>query len=74
MKDINPEGDSDIEGIFVLGNKEDIFGLFNKGVVFGADDGTHGVEPWFSDGSSNGSKMLRDCNEGSGDGWLFELD
>ncbi len=69
VKDINTDAPSDIWGLHALDNPEDIFHLFKKGVVFGADDGTHGVEPWFSDGSESGTYMLGDFNAGNNDSW-----
>ncbi len=38
------------------------FGVAGSGttVVFGADDGVRGVEPWISDGTTNGTTLLAD--------------
>ena len=34
-------------------------------IVFAVDDGSHGFEPWVSDGTPEGTKMLRDISTGS---------
>ena len=34
-------------------------------VVFGADDGTAGMEPWISDGTSAGTNLLKDVRPGA---------
>ena len=59
----------DVGGLRLLYNEDDVFALFKKGIVFGANDGEHGVEPWFSDGSFDGTAMLCDCNEGLDNGY-----
>jgi len=41
VKDINPTGDGQPLGMTALGNK----------IVFMAEDGTNGFEPWISDGT-----------------------
>ncbi|MHC4814454.1 MAG: ELWxxDGT repeat protein [Planctomycetota bacterium] len=39
-----------------------------SGVVFRANDGVTGIEPWFSDGTANGTKIITDIRQpGSGD-------
>ena len=75
IKDINGSDDREIAGpgLYKIGKPEDIFGIFSRGVVFGANDSEHGFEPWFSNGSSNGTQMLIDGYEGSEDGWLVDF-
>ena len=68
VKNINPGDSAEIFALYKLDNPEDIFHLFKKGVVFGADDGTNGIEPWFSDGSEAGTILLGDFNVG-GSSW-----
>ena len=34
-------------------------------IVFNAEDGVHGVEPWVSDGTEMGTRLLHDINNGS---------
>jgi len=55
VKDINPLGDSDPEYLFGLGNI----------LFFTADDGTHGKEIWRSDGSPEGTFMVKDIYQGA---------
>ncbi|CAM3903754.1 MULTISPECIES: ELWxxDGT repeat protein [Flavobacterium] len=50
IKDINPNGDSN-PGKFTY---------FNNKLIFTADDGVHGREPWISDGTNAGTFMLKD--------------
>ncbi len=41
---------------------------FRNGVIFAANDGVHGNEPWFSDGTASGTFMLADINPGPNSG------
>jgi ELWxxDGT repeat protein len=41
-----------------------IVSLEDGRVIFAADDGTHGAEPWVSDGNSSNSYMLKDIYPG----------
>ncbi len=38
---------------------------FGNGVLFRANDGIHGMEPWYSDGTITGTYMLADLEPGS---------
>lgn len=58
LRDINPDGDSDADDMTCFGDR----------IFFTADDGEHGTELWVSDGSSDGTYMLKDINLGSGSG------
>ena len=73
VKDINPAASGIVAPLYVLDNPEDIFHIYQKGVVFGGNDGTHGLEPWFSDGSEAGTIMLGDFNSGTNNGWSGAL-
>jgi ELWxxDGT repeat protein len=39
---------------------------FNGSLLFTANDGTHGVELWRSDGTADGTVMVKDINPGAG--------
>lgn len=40
--------------------------IFKNKLIFAADDGTYGKEPWISDGLKSGTKMIKDLNVGGG--------
>jgi ELWxxDGT repeat protein len=40
--------------------------LFNGKIFFQANDGTHGTEPWITDGTTANTKMVKDIRAGSG--------
>ncbi len=46
----------------------DVFHPLGARVVFTADDGVHGVEPWVTDGTAAGTLLLADVNPGSASG------
>jgi len=56
VKDINPDGNSLPRNFFAYKGK----------LYFLANDGTHGNEPWVSDGTEDGTFLLKDINPGSG--------
>lgn len=49
------------------GGEPEFMGVLNDKVIFAADDGEHGTEPWVSDGTTDGTFMLHDI----ADGWLI---
>jgi ELWxxDGT repeat protein len=57
VKDINPLGDSNI-----IGGKSWSIGAAGNRIVFQANDGVHGREPWTSDGTAAGTVMIEDIN------------
>ncbi len=61
LRDVAPGAASSMPGNYlqewvVLGGR----------VVFGAHDGASGAEPWVSDGTTNGTTLLRDVRPGAG--------
>ena len=61
VKDVNP-GSGDGISLFAHGRIQP----FNGGVLFFADDGTHGLELWKSDGTAAGTAMVKDVQPGAG--------
>lgn len=57
VKNINPNGDANPRVIHTFGDY----------IIFDANDGTNGIEKWISDGTSNGTHILKDINP-NGDG------
>ena len=61
VRDINPGGESGPEYLTALG----------KTLYFSADDGVHGRELWASDGTREGTYLVKDIDAGPGGGlWL----
>lgn len=58
VKDINPNG----RGIKAQWGEGSPLCLMDGKLYFAADDGVHGFEPWYSDGTANGTQMLKDIN------------
>lgn len=55
----NPESDAPLSG-----TPSNFIALPNGSVVFSADDGVHGREPWITDGTTAGTKLLSDIQNG----------
>ena len=53
---------------------ENVIQTLGDGVVFAANDGVHGVEPWFSDGTEAGTILLRDVAPGEAWSMVPRLD
>ena len=60
VKDINP-GDAGSQP----GGYEGEFTQFNNKLYFEADDGVHGYELWATDGTTEGTQLVKDINLGS---------
>ena len=60
IKDINPDGDS----FKIVGGSN--FTEFGDKLYFVADDGTSGGELYVTDGTAEGTKLIKDINLGSG--------
>ncbi|HEV7764730.1 MAG TPA: ELWxxDGT repeat protein [Thermoanaerobaculia bacterium] len=68
VKDIDPS---------TSGLDSSMTAVFGGKLYFDADDGVHGWEPWFSDGTTDGTQMLLDLNgtsASSGTNIIFTVD
>ncbi len=65
VKDILPGNRSSIEPPFVS------LTSFGDKVLFRANDGVHGQEPWITDGTSMGTFLLKDTVQGEGSGYCY---
>ncbi len=63
LKDVNP-GVSD-SYLGPSGSEKETYAFGNGSFLFIADDGVHGTEPWFSDGTAAGTVLVKDVNPGS---------
>jgi ELWxxDGT repeat protein len=61
VADLRPGGPSSLPA---FGSLEAV--AFGGGILFTADDGARGAEPWFSDGTAAGTRLVRDVVAGSG--------
>lgn len=73
VRDINPGGAPSAS------NESDILRGVNGRLVFAADDGSHGMELWGSDGSATGTELIKDlwpgpATAGASPGSLTPLD
>lgn len=70
VQDINPGPDSSHPGIY--GHKIAV-GLGDGRALFMADDGVHGLEPWITDGTRRGTRLLVDTWPGPDGGAGFGM-
>ncbi|HRJ52595.1 MAG TPA: hypothetical protein PLE99_07500 [Candidatus Thiothrix moscowensis] len=72
VKDIKPGGSSGHESS-TSGWYSRHMTVYNNKLYFQADDGTNGSELWESDGTAEGTKLVKDIKPGSGGGEPFDL-
>ncbi len=71
VKDIDESGDS-YPSPQTFFNQDRPIILPDGRLIFGADDGINGHEPWVSDGTEAGTNMVKDVNPGIGDGFWYD--
>ena len=69
IKDINSGNLSSVP----LADSWRIISNIGNTIYFQADDGTHGIELWKSDGTTTGTMMVKDINSGDSSNFLSEL-
>lgn len=72
VKDIRPGRDDAFP--YYYDDFGTVFQALGDGIVFAANDGVHGVEPWFSDGTETGTYLLRDVAPGEASSMLPRFD
>ena len=72
LRDINPRRsphppEDDCSGLTSSGfpSNPDGFVRFREGAIFAADDGVHGREPWWTDGTWEGTRRVADLRPGA---------
>ena len=63
LKDVNPGTEDSYFGTST--SEKEAYAFGNGSFLFIADDGVHGTEPWFSDGTATGTVLLKDVEPGS---------
>lgn len=66
VKNINPTGSAFKASVFG-GHSGREFAVLGDVMFFSANDGTHGLELWKTDGTSDGTVMVKDINPGEDD-------
>jgi ELWxxDGT repeat protein len=69
VKDINPGTDSSVPGDMTLPQPVNLNGM----LFFIANDGTHGLELWKSDGSEGGTQLIKDLTPGAANSTITSL-
>lgn len=75
LKDINPGSASGIQNTINNAVHRQISILYQDKLYFFAEDGVHGYELWVSDGTANGTYMIKDVHKGLNwsDGWHADI-
>jgi len=69
VKDIRPGSDGGLDRSDYVVPMTNLYGT----VFFTATDGRHGYELWKTDGTSGGTRMVKDIVPGTGGGWVGNL-
>jgi ELWxxDGT repeat protein len=74
VKDINPGSSEGYYGeIYPDSSNPSDFTELNNKLYFSANDGVNGTELWVSDGTANGTQLVKDINPGSSEGYNGEV-